>query len=453
MEIFFPQHRNLIQNISSRFQNISGNFGISYQDLTIFKHDQIDSPENSPLTEHFTKTRKYREIGGDRPRTVTKILNLEVRHEECDRTLSNFITSSCSEPSLFQTYSTQSKSVNVSSIPKDLNFSSDFRNNTSVNCDSVAAKNWNLAYLEPETFLEDNENIIQEKMEHRFDREGSYARAMANRVDLSDDENSLYNRNKIKLPKSPIAEFDNRVLKAISEQSLQEMIRSSQDLNRKYYEDEEVPYSTISASEKRNMASTPNLMASNQFDPDLNDYDVERRKSTENLKRKSSITIKSSTSTSGVSDTEEKTHESLKSFSSNNSRGVHFSPVVSELNWRESSISTVTPDRESVYSFGSSSPERRKSPPPVKKVVKPRSRLGTPVGLSNSQPALNDDDCRKEFIDSLKSLREDMSKSQPDVSKLRRRGEHNFCFMIFSVKVTLIIDTSASVALMRLSNK
>lgn len=395
----------------------------------------MDSPESSPLTEHLTKTRKYREIGGDRPRTVTKILNLEVRLEECDRALSKFIPSSCSEPNLFQTYSTQSKSVNVSSVPKDLNFTSDFRNSASVNCsDSVAVKNWNLAYLEPEKFLENNENIIQEKMEQRFDREGSYARAMANRVDLSDDENSLYNRNKIKLPKNPIVDFDKRVLKAISEQSLQEIIRSSQELslNRKFYEDE-VPYSTISVSEKRNMASTPNLIASNQFDPDLRHYNEDRRKSAENLKRKSSITIKSSTSTSGVSDTEEKTHESLKSFSSNNSRGVHFSPVVSELNWRESSISTVTPDRESVYSFGSSSPERRNSPPPVKKVVKPRSRLGTPVGLSNSQPALNEDDCRKEFVDSLKCLREDLSKSQPDVSKLRRRGEPNFSFICYII--------------------
>lgn len=397
-------------------QNTSSNFGISYQDLTKFKQDQLDSPKTSPLIEFFMKTRKQRQIVKTFP---TKILNLELvqfveRERDRDR-LSKFITSSCSEPNLFQTNSTQSDSVYVSSVPKDLNYISDFQYSASSSgySDTVAAKDLNLAYLTPGN----DEGVINEDMGHRYNREGSYAEAMANRVDLSDDENSLYNRNKSKLPKTPIVEFDKRVLKAISEQSLQDIIGSNQNI----LLDDAFASSAIS------MVSTPNLTASNQFAPDQTQFEFERRKSVENLKRKSSLTVKSSTSTSGVSDTEEKTHESLKSFSSNNSRGVHFSPVVSEVNWRDSSISTVTPDRESVYSFGSSSPERKRSPPPSKKIVKPRARLGTPVGLSHSQPSLHQDDCRKEFVDSLKSLREDLSKSQPDVGKLKRRSMY-ICF-------------------------
>lgn len=370
------------------------------------------------------KMKNERRLIKDFPATVTNILNLEIRLEECGRSLSNFKTSSCSEPNLFQTNSSQSDLIYVSSVPKDLNFISDFQN--SASSDSIATKNLNLAFLKPENFHENNENLKYDAMEHRYKREGSYAEAMANRVDLSDDENSLYNRNRIKLPKTPIIEFDKRVLKAISEQSIQDVINSNQNLN----EEEAFTSTPISFIEKRSIASTPNLAASNQFEPVQRYYEGDRRKSVENLRRKSSLTIKSSTSTSGMSDNEEKAHESIKSFGSNNSRGVHFSPVVSEVNWRDSSISTVTPDRESVYSFGSSSPERKRTPTPPKDIGNPRGRLGTPVGRSHSQPALNEDDCRKEFVDSLRNLREDLSKSQPNVGKLKRRGMYTIMLLL-----------------------
>lgn len=405
---------------------MSGNFGVSYQDLTIFRDEQLDSPKtSSSLIEHFFKTKKQRQLTKDLSSAVTKILNLEIRLEECDRSWSNFKTSSCSEPNLLQTNSNQVDSVYISSVPKDLNFISDFPYGVTSACsESVAAKNFNLANLKPDFFVGNNESLVVD-MEQRYKREGSYAEAMANRVDLSDDENSLYNRNKKKLPKTPIVEFDKRVLKAISEQSLQDVLCSTQNLmQERTFSDDAFTSTPKSSRQQRNIiASTPNLIASNQFEPDRKHFECERRKSVENLRRKSSITIKESTSTSGVSDTEDKAApDSIKSYSSNNSRGVHFSPVVSEVNWRDSSVSTVTPDRESVYSFGSSSPERRRSPAPMKEVLKPRARLGTPVGLSYSQPALNENDCRKEFVDSLRSLREDLSKSQPDVTRLKRRG-------------------------------
>lgn len=421
--------------MSHFFQNFSGNFGVSYQDLSIFKDDHLDTVKTSPLIDHFIKNKKQRQIN-DTYSAVTKILNIDTR-QECDRQ-SNFKSSSSSEPNLLQTISRKPEPTNstvfVSSVPKDLNFISEF-NKSGCNsvADSVAVKDWNLADLQSENFFENNElgdraasvSPNEEDMSN-YKREGSYTEAMSNRVDLSDDEHSLYNKKKPKLPKNPIVDFDRKVLKAISEQSLQSLVNSTQNLrmsNDKFsaLADEAFTSTPISATEKRNVASTPNLAVSNQLDPIPGLFDEERRKSVQDIRRKGSI-IKSSTSTSGMSDAEERTMTSVKSFNGSNcSKGVHFSPVVSEVNWRDDSVSTVTPDRESSYSFGSSSPERRPSPP--KQIYKPKARLATPVRLTSSQPDLSDNDsCKREFVDSLKNLRQDYSKSQPDVSRIKRRG-------------------------------
>ncbi|KAJ8949940.1 hypothetical protein NQ314_008091, partial [Rhamnusium bicolor] len=402
------------------FQNFNGNFGVSYQDLSIFKDDHLDTLKTSPLIDHFIKNKKQRQTN-DTYTAVTKILNIDT-HQECDRQ-SNFKTSSCSEPNLLQTISRNSEPANntvfVSSVPKDLNFISEFTNSAcSSGANSIAVKDWNLADLHSGIFFENNElnidnittivSAIEEEDMSHYKREGSYTEAMSNRVDLSDDEHSLYNKRKPKLPKSPISAVS-------STQNLHQSRDKFQALA-----DEAFTSTPISSTEKRNVASTPNLAVANQLEPIPAFFDEERRKSVQDIRRKGSI-IKSSTSTSGMSDAEEKTLTSVKSFNgSNNSKGVHFSPVVSEVNWRDDSVSTVTPDRESSYSFDSSSPERHPSPP--KEIVKPKARLGTPARLSLSQPDLSDNDsCKREFEDSLKSLRHDYSKSQPDVSRIKRR--------------------------------
>ncbi|VEN47300.1 unnamed protein product, partial [Callosobruchus maculatus] len=444
-------------------EHISGNFGISYHDLTIFstpdtanRLDSLKSPSSSVAMDRYFAKSPSVTFGSSA--AVTKTLKLD-RSECAD---DNFRQPSCSEPDLLQACAASADDSckvaidtvtgSASSVPKDLNYLSRDDPQVSPLRQSVAAKDWDLAdflsedlnYLSGEDPQEsvrglaedlnylageepakdkevpsedlDLENAEMAMTENagQYRREGSYAEAMANRVDLSDDEHSLINRNKPKLPKHAIVEFDKRVLKAISEQSLQSVLSSTQNLTINERRAEEA-FTSTPISEKRNIASTPNLAAINQSDPDRSCFDDERRRSAYDIRRKNSG-IKSSTSTSGLSDGEEKT---LSYAGSTNSKGVHFSPVVSEVNWRDSSISTVTPDRESsVYSLESSSPERRASPP--KEIHKPRARR-----LAYSQPNLSDNDevCKREFEDSLKSLRQaDYSKSQPDVSRLRRRG-------------------------------
>ncbi|CAH1983248.1 unnamed protein product [Acanthoscelides obtectus] len=432
---------------------ISGNFGISYHDLTIFntsdtanRLDSLKSPKSSSVAmDHFAKS-------SSTTGAVTRTLKLD--RAEC---VDNFRQLSCSEPDLLQACAGDDSckvaidtvaGSSASSVPKDLNYLSGEDSQVSHQVspqESVAAKDWNLADFlddsitaseesassvpkdldclageepqesEPEKNLVDNAVMATMENTGQYKREGSYAEAMANRVDLSDDEHSLINRNKPKLPKHAIVEFDKRVLKAISEQSLQSILSSTQNLTITTDRRVDEAFASTPISEKRNIASTPNLAAINQRNPEKSCFDEERRRSAYDIRRKNSI-IKSSTSTSGLSDADEKT---LSYAGSTNSKGVHFSPVVSEVNWRDSSISTVTPDRESsVYSLESSSPERRPSPPT--EIHKPKARR-----FAYSQPNLSDNDevSKREFEDSLRSLRQaDYSKSQPDVSRLRRRG-------------------------------
>ncbi|XP_072386474.1 uncharacterized protein [Diabrotica undecimpunctata] len=403
-------------------ENFNGNFGVSYQDLTILRDPDLDNLKSSPLIEHFIKHRKQRSlpVSDSTALSSTKTLKLDSKRE-C---ASNYKPSSSSEPNILTVVDSQQNSTSnicVSSVPKDLNFISDFTKSVSrPNSDSVALKNWNLADFQPGKCNETDliaEDMAQYKREGsyaeainnttQYKREGSYAEAMANRVDLSDDEHSLYNRKKPKLPKTPIVEFDKKVLKAISEQSLQ---NSNQNIQ------ETIIYvpTPVFVTPQRTVVSTPNLAIDKMEQYDELSYEDERRKSSLDLVRKGSI-IKSSTSTSGLSDAEDKPRASVRSFTgSTNSKGVHFSPVVSEVNWKDDSVSTVTPDRESSYSLGSSSPDRS-SPP--RELIKPRA-----VRLTSSQPDLSDDSCKKEFITNLKKFRTEVSKSQPDVAKFRRRG-------------------------------
>uniref|UniRef100_A0AAR5PQ87 Uncharacterized protein n=1 Tax=Dendroctonus ponderosae TaxID=77166 RepID=A0AAR5PQ87_DENPD len=494
------------------FQNFNGNFGVSYQDLSIFdRYDPFSEPLNktSPLTDVFLRKKHARQllnsIGAAQTHAINLNINLdpETSYSKSAKFSACNVSHAASVPNLLQSterlpVDIQDSVVNVCSVPKDLNFLGEFNSPTTA---SVAEKNWDLADLscnlcdksesfeaagecavvvEEEPFklrleaTEEEETVEDDRLSAHSDdmssyrREGSYNEAMSNRVDLSDDENSL--RFKAKLPKSPIVDFDRKVLRPISEQSLHSLLSSTSSLQgcNQPISYLEKPVFTKSAPVKRYenkpavAVSTPDL---NRIEPVVKRekesfFDDDRRKSTleisgskydtsrleeersrnilldntstdENevvVRRKGSI-IKSSTSTSGMSDIDDKTlRHSVKSFTgSSGSKGVHFSPVVAEVNWQDdASNSTVTPDRDSLYSLNSSSPEPR-TPPPKPKLLKPKPQYGSiPSRRSVSQPDLSDNEVKtykREFIDSFNSLRQqDVSKSQPDVSRIKRRG-------------------------------
>ncbi|XP_060527330.1 uncharacterized protein LOC132702599 isoform X2 [Cylas formicarius] len=426
------------------FQNFNGNFGVSYQDLSIF--DRLDPlsggeplSKTSPLTDHFLR-KKQRQQMQNIPTGYAHAINLNINLDrECGYSNFNEVAPhAASAPDLLDAATVDVVVVATTSVPKDLNF---VGQNQHVG-GSVAEQNLNLADISFDSRSErdsvgDVANDYGDVM-GSYRREGSYDKAMSNRVDLSDDETSLTYRKK--LPKSPIVEFDRRVLNAISEQSL---VGSTPSLHgsRKYLE-----ASAFATSTPNNAAvSTPDL---NRIEPATRRerayYDDDRRKSTQEIcskcgnfesvsvERKGSI-IKSSTSTSGMSDVDEKTlRNSVRSFTgSTGSKGVHFSPVVDEMKWRDdNSISTATPERESSYSLDSSSPEPlRNVDVDVVKLVKPKPRYGNgATRRSVSQPDLSDTEAhiyKQEFIDSLHSLRQQdlgLSKSQPEISKFKRRG-------------------------------
>lgn len=86
---------------------------------------------------------------------------------------------------------------------------------------------------------------------------------------------------------------------------------------------------------------------------------------------------------------------------------VHFSPVVSEVNWPDNTSTPSTAERESSYSL-SSSPDRDS----LDTLTKHLLERGTPPRRTGSQPELP----RPSHI------RPNFSQSQPDVSRLKRRG-------------------------------
>lgn len=428
------------------FQSFSGNFGTSYQDLSVFDKYDVDVLENhrSPLIERFMRRR-----GGP---TVTKNVNIE-KSQECELA-SKYNSASASEPNLLVATSVDhSQSVEnlnsnpqkkgffdgsaccCNSVPKDLNL---VRDNDKWRFDhraetSIAAKNFDIADLNSDTCDSvknsscNSSNLsellsldlveLKEEMSS-FRREGSYAEAMANRVDLSDDENSLIKKPILKRPKNTMEDFDRKVLKAISEQSIQSMGTSIPNL----VEPKVFPSSPVAnsiAKQNRYFTSTPNVsfltrQTLSNFEQD------ERRRSSYDVRRKSSL-IDRSTSTSGVSDFDDKTITSAKSLGETSSKGVHFNPLVDEVNWDDDSESTGTIERESSYSL-QSSPERELSPPSTP-VERKSSRSPEPGRMSYSQPDLHLNEEKREFIESLRCFQGELTKSQPNINhKLKRRG-------------------------------
>nr|XP_015839686.1 PREDICTED: uncharacterized protein LOC661447 isoform X2 [Tribolium castaneum] len=313
---------------------------------------------------------------------VGEWVNLE--KEECEI---KFRTTSTSEPNLLvQDEQSRCDYGAVLSVPKDLDL---VGLDDAAKKTSIAAKNWDLA---------DFAKKINEMA--AFKREGSYSEAMRNRVDLSDDETSLCYKKKF--PKTTIGEFDKKVLQAISE--------SVHSINSISIADAHLSdiYNTpppIQQSSKRNVVSTPNLVMNVQEQERfIGMIEDERRKSVQDLPRKSSL-ANHSTSTSCVSDVEEKTL--LINYESGSTKEVHFSPVVSEVNWPDHSSTPSTAERESSYSL-SSSPDRDLD-------TLAKSLLGrnpTPPRRTGSQPDLPRNP----------RFRASFSQSQPDVSRLKRRG-------------------------------
>lgn len=363
-----------------------GNFGVSYQDLSIF--DEVN--RISPLVDIFMRNKRSTNNIATTKIDLPEILKSESKYN-CD-----------SAPNLMHISDglVLVDTLNSSSVPKDLNLIS----NDDVK-QSIAIKNYDITDLIQDYYCD----ISETDMAQSYKREGSYSEAMLDRVDLSDDEHSLCYKKK--LPKTTIVEFDKKVLKAISEQSLQSLVNSNSNLSSICGGGSgggggETNF--LTSTPKRDSAvSTPNLALMRPY------FEIGRKDSL----------IKSSTSTSGMSDIED------MKMTSSNTKGVHFSPVVSEANWPQrdsSSVSTtVTLERESSYNLSSD----ELTPPPTPKLIKPKcnKRPPTPSNIrarSMSQPELSDSESTKqEFIDSLKNLQKnDVSKSQPDVSRFKRRG-------------------------------
>lgn len=533
------------------FAHFQGNFGVSYQDLSIFDDANI---YYTPLIERFRSLK--RSGSSDKLKIPTSVSEVEKQQtslkivQETSTTTTwaskyKFSGNVCeSAPSLllldatnaeqFSPVSTGEICSTSASVPDYLNLigETDQAGASIAYSSSVASKNIDLGDIGSD----ENSAVVLNGFsgdtmaaKGKYKREPSYDKAMNNRVDLSDDESSLCYRKK--LPNTPIVEFDRRVLKAISETSLQSqlsvnLLHSQGNLN--YWNSDTCSCHSHMSSSTTNIpvtstpkqrrqqqqqlshvaaVSTPNLALMRPYPEE------ERRKSVQefsaglsiltdkpkdelkqnvlkeqgdngigqekkmkpevieelkqklsqdrkhleqleqqrNLKlieterqpnsirlekekistRRDSI-IKSSTSASESDPNDTKTQApSVESFGSNNSstpKEVHFSPIVSEVKWKEDSVdsaSTLTPERESSFSIASS-PERDVTPTlPV--MMRPKPRRPTPISKrvrSVSQPDLSDNEnSKKEFIDSLKSLqKEDLSKSQPEISKFKRRG-------------------------------
>lgn len=409
------------------FQKTEWSFGISFQDLSIVE-DLIVTEYRSPLIDRFMRNGavKRRILAANANRETFSFRQADtVNIEKTSECIRSSKYNSTSEPNLLLQAASDNlrsssekcsvnplcdqqlnvkqcyleNSVCVSSVPKDLNLAGDLNKSKDTlwkkivadSSPSIAEKNWDIADFtdEVQDVLTDMSTVksklhsltpkrtpsISSESDNEmasFKREGSYMEAMSNMVDMSDDEcNPCYKDN---LPKSTIVEFDKRILKTISETSIKSFFDSSNQLDMLFA-------STPVLANKRNVVSTPNLTLLNRkdstYDRNFKDTAVHSA-SNQDLPRKSSL-INRSTSTSGVSDVEEKTLTHTKSFTgSTNSKGVHFSPVVSEVNWQDDSNS---PDRESSYSL-SSTPERelhvRPPSPPTPPLLRPKPNVPPP---------------------------------------------------------------------------
>ncbi|XP_017783603.1 PREDICTED: uncharacterized protein LOC108567571 isoform X2 [Nicrophorus vespilloides] len=361
--------------VSGKF---SSNFGISYHDLSNLEY------RSSPLIDRFMRN-------GAAKRRLADAVNIDKASECCVASKYNTVASA-SEPNLLSNATVEHRTIDneynkqdyfegavcVSSVPKDLNLAGDLGRNWSQNFSSIAATNCNLSDIIEDKMPKlsryqraeygdkitirlkyDTSSISSasdiEPSNTSFKREGSYLEAMTNSIDSDED----FKPHKKKI----LGEFDRQILKAISETSIQSFGKSAEKLDTVFT-------STPICKENRNVKSTPDLAAIN----------FEHRK----------LVMNRSTSTSGVSE-DEKNLKPAKSFSgSSGSKGVHFSPVVAEVNWRDS----VSTERESSYSL-SSSPE-----PEVK--------------VSSSQPELKSPNWRgAEEVG--REIMKELARSQPEI--------------------------------------
>ncbi|XP_022919273.1 serine-rich adhesin for platelets [Onthophagus taurus] len=291
------------------FQNrFSGNFGVSYQDLTILDKYEKVNKHSIRVGDHF------------KTQPAAAALNLE---QEFIRPQSKYT----SEPNLFTLSIPTSSSALTSSVPKDLNLT---EKQFWENQQSIATKNFDLINLNIKKTMETKKKFKKKDKNNdlHYKREGSYLEAMKNTIDFSDNEENQQQNYKY------IKEFDKKILKAISEQSFNEIILISSLTNEN--------------NQKRNVKSTPNLTV--DFKNDYDDEKLKRNSFGGEQPRKSSLANKSTTSTSSDND-ESKNLSFTRSFSgSTSSKGVHFCPIVSEVNWRDDSLSTEREDSSSLSS-------------------------------------------------------------------------------------------------------
>ncbi|XP_018323997.1 uncharacterized protein LOC108736170 isoform X2 [Agrilus planipennis] len=432
-------------------QNFASNFGSSCQDLTVLDKYEF----GSPLIERFAKRRLAKSDLFNRTNTVAARPDTSLNLEKTASVRTKYKhETSASEPNLLRSVSCTSdsivrelipdeqsgyfeSSVCVSSVPKDLNLVGELkeRNNWTIGFStaphSIAAQNWDIAdlknsdddkgntpvkettKLQPLDFQLDP-HVPELYYDMSYKREGSYLKAMQNRVDFSDDEEPLPKN----VRHSAIVEFDRRVLKTISETSLRSLTDSNPKLN--------MPFTPASIStQQRNVKSTPNLAECNNISKR---EDVTQ--SSQNIARKSSLVDQSSNTS------DERTLTSAKSYSgSTNSKGVHFCPVVSEVNWRDQSESrTTSTEKDSTYSLSSSTPELDNEDGQRNRdslcIMKPIAVRATPKEKQHSvsEPDLLENEERKEILMHMRELLDFPAKntprsavSQPNLTMMKRR--------------------------------
>ena len=431
------------------FHGFSANFGVSYHDLSAIDKYERKAKNAASKSEATSSSSWWWRNGGVLNIAPPSASEFDVRRP------SKYNARTSSEPELFgangpcwststqvrvsliELHETKNSFLEacgrISSVPKDLGLAGqcwNFGENS-----SVAAKNFDLAdigaadekrdtpKMERRNFKKRAQNKIFIRLKKResssesesdavpFKREGSYMEAMENMINMSDDEHNPCYRDNMK--HSTIAEFDKKILKAISETSVKS-IGCSNDamdllMNR--------PQMSLQ-NRNLNVKSTPNL-SENINGGSTSLY---KRNSMLEMPRKSSL-VNRSTSTSGVSDNDEKTMTPTKSFSgSTSSKGVHFCPVVAEHKWRDKSAST---ERESSYSLpstpdGTSTEAREDSPP---RIVRPEPRIAERAYVSQPDlqtvPFENSLGTRRtgEFAGTFVPLRPKQSASQPNVRR------------------------------------
>ncbi|GJQ85814.1 hypothetical protein Trydic_g20369 [Trypoxylus dichotomus] len=402
------------------YQNFTGNFGTSYQDLSALDKYDFGDSQSHLLVRLVARNKSGVVLNLDASSSPSSPSSASAECEPASSPSSKYKQRTSSEPNLFS--NNRSRPENgvaqrrrhqrlnfaenrICSVPKDLNLIGEgvktcARNSWTFTSEktSIAAKNFDLADLK--------EDIVNEvKMERRkyrkkgekialnlrqkktyptppssdtsselgdvhYKREGSYLEAMENMIEMSDDEHNPCYRDKTN--RSTIVEFDRKILKAISEQSIQAMSLASLASVKDTLD---VLFLQPIVNQNRSARSTPNLTA---YKSEAIEDGVEnKRNSMLEMPRKSSLINRSSiASTSSENDDKTLTASTKSMNGSTNSKGVHFCPVVAEVNWRDS----VCSDRESSYSL-SSTP--RASP----KLIRPEPKLAERA-MSVSQPEL-----------------------------------------------------------------